>query len=290
MKITTEARWSSMDAFMAGAPADSEKSYAYEGPVAKLDRGAQAAASKSAQAAGTSAAGYGSEAGAEHAALTPFYTQEMQAKHAFDPTQINELLTSAEAPLGAEAGQAQSQAEQAASVSRNPAAFTKVMQQLARDKMKAAAGASEGVAAQDVMGALQKQQEGAAGLSGLYGEDVKGQLGAMGVQQEAIKNQIEAGKSGWLQNVTGVLDSVGNLAKGVSGFQMPTCWVVAATYGWDSPRVPVVRQRLLDWYDKSLIGKVAVTLYRMFGKSIAWQVLKHPRLKSVCRNIFDRIQ
>ena len=67
--------------------------------------------------------------------------------------------------------------------------------------MKANADASSTVAAQDVMGAKQLQQQGAQGMSGLYGENLKGQLDAMGQEAGDINAATEASKTGWVQNV-----------------------------------------------------------------------------------------
>jgi hypothetical protein len=49
-------------------------------------------------------------------------------------------------------------------------------------------------------------------MSGLYGEDLKGQLAAMGQESADINTEINASKTGWLQNVEGVLDTGANIA------------------------------------------------------------------------------
>jgi hypothetical protein len=88
-----------------------------------------------------------------------------------------------------------------AATTGNASAATKSQQELARDKMKADAGVSEGIAAQDVLGAKTLNQEGAQGMQGLYGENLKGQLSAMGQEAGDINAATEASKAGWLQNV-----------------------------------------------------------------------------------------
>lgn len=162
--------------------------------------------------AGQTAAQLGGEAGGELATLSPFYAREMTAKHAFDPTQINELLTSAGAGTGATTGAMQSSLERQNATTGNAAGATKSLQELARDRMKANAGTSEGVAAQDVLGAQQLRQEGAAGESGLYGENLKGQLDAMGQQSQDINAATEASKTGWLQNAEGLVKTAADVA------------------------------------------------------------------------------
>lgn len=213
-KVTTYARWESMDDFAAGKSPDVEVSYEYEGPIAKLDRWAQNAAKTNAATAGTMASTLGGEAQGEHASLDPFFNQEMRAEHGYDPNQINEMLTSAEAGAGGAAGDAAAKTNDLAARTRNASGFTKSLQEQARDRMKTAAGASEGIAAADVGKAKELNQQGAAGLSGLYGTDIHGQLDAMGQQAKDEQDEVQAGQSGWLQNAM-------NVAKTVSGFTMP---------------------------------------------------------------------
>jgi len=166
-------------------------------------------------AAGT-AAGVGTQLGstaaAEGAQLNPFMSREMQAEHMFDPTQLNELLTHAGLGAGAGAGALETQMQRQAATTGNAAAGAKSLDELARDRMKATAGASEGVAAQDVMGAQQLRQQGAAGMQGLYGENLKGQLAAMGQESADINAATNASKAGWMQNLEQGLDTGADIA------------------------------------------------------------------------------
>lgn len=191
--------------------------YEYDGPVALCDRSLQQSAQNNATAAGATAAGYGGAAAGIGSTLSPFYSQEMKAQHGFAPGQVNELLTAAEAGAGGAAGSITGQAGLEAARTRNASGFTKSLDEAARDKDKALAGASEGIAGEDVMAAKQLNQQGAAGEAGLYGTDVGAQLKAMGQQNEDIGTAVQAGQTGWLQNMEGVLNTGANVAKGVSG-------------------------------------------------------------------------
>ena len=111
----------------------------------------------------------------------------------------------------------QRQAGLEAARTRNASGFTKSLDEAARDKDKALAGASAGIAGEDVMAAKQLNQQGAAGEAGLYGTDVGAQLKAMGQQNEDIGTAVQAGQTGWLQNMEGVLNTGANVAKSVSG-------------------------------------------------------------------------
>jgi hypothetical protein len=136
----------------------------------------------------------------------------MQAEHAYDPTQLNELLTAAGAGTGATTGAMQSAMERQAATTGNAAGATKSLQELARDRMKANAGVSENIAGQDVQGALNLRQQGLAGEQGLYGENLKGQLEAMGQVAPDVQAETAASKTGWLQNAEQLATTGANIA------------------------------------------------------------------------------
>lgn len=214
MKITTKITWD-----MLTGEVTEHDFYEYEGPLALADRAAQSADRSNAKTAGQLGSNLGANASTEGAQLNPFYSGEMHAEHEFDPNQTGELLTAAEAGSGGATGALKGEAELEAARTRNPSGFTKALDEVARDQQKTAAGASEGIAAQDVEGAMKLRQEGAAGEAGLYGENLKGQLSAMGQQTADEQAAVEAGKSGWLQNMDQTIAALGTLggSKGVKG-------------------------------------------------------------------------
>lgn len=182
-------------------------------PVALCVRKIQQQAENNATAAGNTATGYGSAASADSANVTPFFNQEMKAQHLFDPGQINEMLTSAGAGTGAAEGAVEGQAGLEAARTRNASGFTKTLDEAARNRMKTAAGTSEGIAAQDVMGAKELNQKGAEGLAGLYGTNVNAQLKAMGQQNEDLGTALQAGQTGWYQNMLGGINAAAGTLK-----------------------------------------------------------------------------
>src|ERR1035437_9815432 len=156
---------------------------------------------------------FGGQSATEGATLNPFFSQEMRAKHSRDANQQNELLTNAEAGSGGACGGAEGVMNADAARTGNATTLTKSLDEMARDKAKVAAGASEGIAGQDIMGAKTLNQEGAKGLEGLYGTNVSGQLGAMKQADEGIKTEQATQGQNWLQQ----LDSIANFGKDVAG-------------------------------------------------------------------------
>ena len=173
---------------------------------------AGSAASNTAAAQGA-AGTFGANAANEGSALNPFFTQEMNAQHLFDPTQQNEMLTNAESGAGAATGAEQSALINNATRTGNATGVTKSLDEMARDKSKAAAGASEGIAAQDVMGAKALNQQGAAGMQGLYGVNTGAQLGAMKQANADVQTQQEL-NPGWLKSTEGLLSNLPGASKG----------------------------------------------------------------------------
>ena len=167
------------------------------------------------QAATTAAGGYGSSAAGANAALTPFFTQEMNAQHSLTPGQENEMLTAAGQGAGGAFGGAEGQINRNAARTGNATGVTKSLDEMARDKAKSAAGTSEGVAAQDVMGAQQLRQQGAQGLQGLYGTDVNAQLNAMKQSSDDINLENQVKGQSWVQQMQGLANLGGSITKDI---------------------------------------------------------------------------
>ena len=161
--------------------------------------------------AGTVAGQFGSQAGTEGAQLNPFLTQEMKAQHGLTPGQQNEMLTASEAGAGGALGGLGAGIQNNAARTNNSTGVGKTLDEMARDRAKSAAGASEGIAAQDVMGAKQMNQAGAQGLSGLYGTNVAGQLNSMKQQGQDISSAASMTASPFadLANVAGLGATIG---------------------------------------------------------------------------------
>ena len=160
---------------------------------------------------------YGSEATAEGQFLNPALQNEAQAQHGLSPEQINEMLTYAGAGAGGATGGATGMIEANAARTGNATGVTKSLDEIARDKAKAAAGASEGTAVQDIEGAKQLNQQGLAGMQGLYGTNVGAQLKAMGQANADVQTQQEL-SPGWLKGVEGIVNTAANAASAANPY------------------------------------------------------------------------
>jgi hypothetical protein len=190
------------------------QSFTYNGPVEMCDRAAQNAAKTAEKTAASVAGEAGGAAAGERAALTPFYRQEMQAQHLYQPQQMQELLSAAGTPLAASAATTAGQAASQGARTRNTSGYSAALDQAARERNQAMGQAGLDIGAQDIMGAKKLNQQGAAGMAGLFGQDQEAMLKAMGIQTGDINAEVEAGKSGWLQNLNAALGKGGMFGEG----------------------------------------------------------------------------
>ena len=191
-----------------------DHSYEYSGPVALADRAASGEAQAAQKTAGLNAAGYGAQASAIGAPLTKTLQSDVNNPIGFTPTETNNMLVAGEQGAGGAAGGIAGAAGLNAMRTRNSGALSGVLDQNARIKQQQLSQNALGVQNESAKLAQAKRASALGGLQGLYGTDVGAQMKSMGIQNEDINSQIEAGKSGWLQNVEGVGNMLGNMAKG----------------------------------------------------------------------------
>lgn len=179
-----------------------------------MARAAQSQANKAQSTAGQVAGNYENEAQAQLGTLEPILNQRLKTEHALSPDQINEVLNYANAGSGGATGALEGRASLQQARTGQGTNLGDVLDTMQRQKSQQMAKTSEGVANEDVQGALKENQEAATQLGQLYGVTSGDALKAMGVQSEDIKDEIGAGESGWFQNLTSLISSLGKGAEG----------------------------------------------------------------------------
>lgn len=164
--------------------------------------------------ANTTAATLGGEAQGIGANVTPFLTAEMLHPQGLGQEGIGAETAAAMGGAGGAASGFTGQAAQRAAASHNSGGFQAALDEAARQRTKAAAGASENIQAQNENLKQQQAQQGASGLEKMYGVDTSGQLNAMNQEHQDINSEVNASNSGWLQNMNGL---IGALGKGAAG-------------------------------------------------------------------------
>ena len=180
-------------------------------------RAAQNQASGLENNAASTAAGYGSSASNISSTLLPFLTRELNTPGGISQQDQTAMLSASQGGAGGLASGLQTGMNQKAAATGNESGFGSSADEIARQREKAAAGGSESIAGQNAMTKLNQQQEGARGLQGLYGTDVGAQLNSLGLQNQAIGQEVNAGSHGWFQNMNSFIQSAASLISAVKG-------------------------------------------------------------------------
>jgi hypothetical protein len=159
---------------------------------------------------GATASGIGSN-------LIPFETSQLEHPQGFSQADESAMLAAGEAGAGGADAGIVGEAAQRAAVSRNAGGFQAALGEAARERAKAAAGTSEGIAAQNATLKTQQQADAAKALERMYGVDTSGMLDASGQESSDINAQVNANNSGWLQNATGVINSLAGAYRAYKG-------------------------------------------------------------------------
>ena len=179
----------------------------------RFDRKAQGQASSNVSTANSVAGGAGANAAQISSSLIPGLEREAANPTGFTPVQKNNMLVSgAEAIGGVNAG-LKGEANLASSRTRNAGGFAPALDEAARIKSRQLGTNALNVQNEDARLAQEKQQFAQKQLQGLYGLDTTNQLKAMGLSDEAIQQELAAGRQGWLQNTEGVIDTLTGAAK-----------------------------------------------------------------------------
>ena len=173
-----------------------------------MARAAVGQATNLAGTAGTTAAQANSSAAGVNSTLNPFLTSELLHPQGFSQGDTTSMLSAGQAGAGGATAGITGQANLTAARTRNAGGFGSALDAAARSRQQAAAGSSEQIAGQNAQLKNTQQQDAAQGLQGLYGTDSGNALKALGLQNEAIGTETDAGKSGWLQNATGIINAV----------------------------------------------------------------------------------
>lgn len=173
--------------------------------------------------AGTQAAQDNASAAGTRSTLNPFLTSELLHPQGFSQADTTSMLSAGQAGAGGATAGVTGLANLQTARTRNAGGFGTALDAAARARTQAAAGSSEGIAADNAKLKQTQQQDAASGLQGLYGTDSGNALKALGLQDQAIGTETDAGKSGWLQNSMDVIKALGGGAQGAGalGLKFP---------------------------------------------------------------------
>lgn len=169
--------------------------------------------------AANTGAGLGAGASGIGANLTPFLAEEMLHPQGIGQQGIGAEQAAVEGGAGGAGSGLTGLANQRAAVTRNAGGYQAALADAARSRTQAAATGAEGIEAGNEQDKLQQQEQGAAGLGGLYKTDTSGMLDAMGQESGDIK--AEEAAPTWMSTAQGLLGMAGQGAALAGGFGIP---------------------------------------------------------------------
>ena len=193
-----------------------ETFYEYEGPLALCDRSLQAQANQAEKSAAGTAANYGAEGAGIQSSLVPRLEQQAINPMGYG-SGLGAMETSALQTGAGATGAAQEQARLQAMRTGNAAGLGAITAASAGEGARGTGGALQSILAKNAELKARQQQEANTGLQGILGEDVRGQVANAGLVPENINAGVNAGKSGWFQNLMEYMKTASNAAAGAGG-------------------------------------------------------------------------
>jgi hypothetical protein len=175
-----------------------------------MSRQASTDAQNNVTAANNRATGYGTAAGADSAAITPYYQRNLTNPQGYTPAQAAEMLTSSSQSLGGSEAAAFGTGNLMAARDRNAAGVASTADDVARNAMKQQSTNALGVDTASTNLANQRQADAASGLSNLYNTNTQAVLSSLGLSNAAIgqlTNANQQSASNWmapLQDATSI--------------------------------------------------------------------------------------
>jgi hypothetical protein len=182
----------------------------------RCDRSVTGQAKTAASGARQVGAGFGSTASGIGSSIIPGLEREAEHPTGFDPTTRNRMLVANQEGAGGANAAITGEGRLAALRSRTAGGFAPALAEAARAKGRTLATGGLNVELENAKLAEQKRRAAQEQLGGMYSGLNADQLRAMGLENEALQTELQAGKSGWLQNTMGVLGTIGQMGAGAS--------------------------------------------------------------------------
>jgi hypothetical protein len=183
----------------------------------RFDRSAQAQAKGNKTTADTTGSTLGTEASGIGGAVIPGLEREATNPQGFAPTDVNNMLVAGgEAVGGANAG-ITGEANLEAARTRNAGGFASALDEAARVKSRALSTNALDVSGRQAAEKEKQRQFAQGQLTNIMQSDRANQLRAMGLSEEAIQQELAAGRQGWFQQALDVANTVTGAGKAAGG-------------------------------------------------------------------------
>jgi hypothetical protein len=220
-----------------------------------------------------------------YSSLFPAFTAEATNPQGFGATDLAAMNTASQQSIGGATAGAVGQGSLRAARTRNSGGQAAEADSAVKSGEQTLSQNALGIQGENAALKQEQKQAGLSGLSGLYGENNSTMLSALGLGNQATQVGAQAGQEGWFQNMTGLINSLGNAAGGAGKLAegVSSCWIAEALYGVNDPRTHLLRSWLNQEFRETALGQVVMPLYARFGKLVAFAV----RMSKPVRNFFQ---
>lgn len=159
---------------------------------------------------------YGEQSAGIYNKLVPMYTQRATNPEGFSKGDMSTMRTNTMQNTGGSVAGAVEQGNLQSARTGNSGGYATALADAARKGI--ATNAEMGLKVDSANAALKQEQanSGIAGLQGLETEKLNAAMGSGTQANNAIGTQIEAGKSGWLQNLNATITALSGAATGAA--------------------------------------------------------------------------
>jgi hypothetical protein len=153
--------------------------------------------------------------------LFPQFEGEATNPQGLGPSGVASLNTAAQQSVGGSTAGAVGEGNLTAARTRNSGGLDKALDASVRSGQQTLSEDALNVQNENEMLKQQQQQSGLQGLSGLYGTNESAMLSALGLGNNSINTGVNAGNSGWFQNMLGGINALSNGGKAAAslGYQ-----------------------------------------------------------------------
>ncbi len=178
-------------------------------------RSAQNQAKTAYNTASATAGKYGSAGDDVSSHLIPGLEREANNPEGYTPEEMNDQLVASEQGAGGANAGITGEANLRAARTRNSAGYTTALDEAARDKTRTLSQNALNIKDASAKLGQEKQMAAQKELGSIYGTDVEANLKAQGLMPEDVNAETDAGKSGWFQNMTGLISSLSGAASAI---------------------------------------------------------------------------
>lgn len=145
--------------------------------------------------------------------LVPSFQNEAANPQGFGQKELSDMTTAAEQSAGGALGAATGRAQQEAAASRNSGSFAPVLDEASRDAGRNLSDTTLGIKNKNALLKESQRQSGLGGLENMFGTENSDVLSSLGLQNQSTNSLVNAGNSGWFQNMLGFMNAASGAGK-----------------------------------------------------------------------------